>query len=298
MVTATTPTGKRGRKALASSDDKEAVTAAVATPGRPKRSGGKAAKVARKPVGKDAALEKGAVAAANGTYDAIKAAALKVTEANLVPDLARSVAKKARKRISRSSASRPKAGSRRAKPGLRPGAGTILGIAAAGIAAGIVANLGRKTVVQAPSIAAGDWLDALKVEHKMALALLDKLAGTTSAQPARRTTLLTQLKHALGKHAFTEENVIYPALREWGDKADADALNHEQGYHKQSLYELDEMDKTAPDFTRKVVDFRADLEAHIREEEDKIFPKLKDGLGVDENKRLTFLANREGFKLA
>lgn len=298
MVTATTPTSKRHRKAPASSGNKGANVAAVATPGRRKRTGGEASNARPKPAGKVAALEEGAVAATSGTFDAIKAAALKATETSLVPNLAKSMAKKARKRVSRTGASKPKAGSRRPKPGLRPGTGTILGIAAAGVVAGIVANLGRKTVVQAPSIAAGDWLDALRVEHKMALALVDKLAGTTSAQPGRRTTLLTQLKHALGKHAFTEENVIYPALRQWGDKADADALNHEQGYHKQSLYELEEMDKTAPDFTRKVVDFRADLEAHIREEEDKIFPKLKDGISADANRRLTFLANREGFKLA
>ena len=167
------------------------------------------------------------------------------------------------------------------------GAGKVIGVAAAGLAAGLVANLGRKAAVQAPSVMAGDWLEALKAEHKMALALLGQMEKTTSKQVAKRTLLLTQLKHALGKHAFTEENIIYPALREWGDKADADALNHEQGYHKQFLYELDGMDKASSDFTAKVVDFRTDLEAHIREEEDKIFPKLHGALTAEKNKALT-----------
>jgi iron-sulfur cluster repair protein YtfE (RIC family) len=166
------------------------------------------------------------------------------------------------------------------------------------LVAGIAANFGRKAAVQAPSVMAGDWFEALKTEHKAALALLDKLARSTPKQPAKRSMLLTQLKHALGKHAFTEENAVYPALREWGDKADADALSHEQAYHKQFLYELDKMDKAAPGFAQKVADFRADLESHIREEEDKIFPKLHKGLNTDQNKALTAAANKEGFKLA
>lgn len=178
------------------------------------------------------------------------------------------------------------------------GTGAMLGVAAAGLAAGLVANLGRKAAIQAPSVMAGDWFEALKLEHKAALALLDQMAKTSTAQTAKRAMLLMQLKHALGKHAFTEENVIYPALREWGDKADADALSHEQGYHKQYLYELDGMDKASPEFVIKCADFRADLNAHINEEEEKIFPQIHAALGADKNKALTAMANKEGFKLA
>jgi hemerythrin superfamily protein len=152
--------------------------------------------------------------------------------------------------------------------------------------------------VQAPSVMAGDWLEALKGEHRAALALLDQLGKTTEKQVAKRTLLLAELRHALGRHAFTEENVIYTALREWGDKADADALNHEQGYHKQYLYELDGLAKGEPAFAGRVADFRKDLESHIREEEDKIFPKLHKALSAEKNKALTALANKEGFKLA
>jgi hemerythrin superfamily protein len=178
------------------------------------------------------------------------------------------------------------------------GAGTMLGVAAVGLAAGLVANLGRKAAIQAPSVMAGDWFEALKLEHKAALALLDQIAKTTDTQTAKRSMLLMQLKHALGKHAFTEENVIYPALREWGDKADADALNHEQGYHKQFLYELDGMDKASSEFVIKCADFRADLNAHINEEEEKIFPQFHAALSAEKNKALTAMANKEGFKLA
>ncbi|KQS05164.1 hemerythrin [Sphingomonas sp. Leaf357] len=175
---------------------------------------------------------------------------------------------------------------------------SIVGAAAAGVVTGLAVNLGRKIVVQSPSALAGDWLDAVKVEHKLALGLFDKLQATGSEDTGKRTVLLTQLKHALGKHAFTEENVIYPALRAWGDKADADKLNHDHGYVKQNLYDLEEMDNASPNFLEMVASFRAELEAHIREEEDMIFPPLHAALGKERNAHITVLANKEGFKLA
>ena len=114
----------------------------------------------------------------------------------------------------------------------------------------------------------------------------------------KRTTLLVQLKHALGKHAFTEENVIYPALRSWGDKADADKLNHDHGYVKQYLYELTEMAKDAPGFLDTVRRFRTDLEKHMREEEQDLFPRLKLRISPEKTRELTSAVNREGLKLA
>ena len=187
-----------------------------------------------------------------------------------------------------------------AKPDATRGAsvGTVIGAAAAGLAAGLVANLGRKAAAQAPSVFAGDWLEAVKSEYKAALALFDTIQATSGDQPAKRAHLLLQLKHALGKHAFTEENAIYPALREWGGKADADKLNHEHGYVKQYLYTLDNMGKDDPRFLPQIAEFREALETHIREEEETIFPPLHAALGDKKNRTLTFAANKEGFKLA
>ncbi len=174
----------------------------------------------------------------------------------------------------------------------------LVGAAAAGLAAGLAVNLGRKALVQAPSALSGDWFDAVKTEHAMALALFDQLQKTTSDEGAKRSTLLMQLKHALGKHAFMEENVLYPALREHGDKADADKLNHDHGYVKQYLYDLENLDSASTAFLAMVDDFRREIEEHIREEESSIFPPLHAALGPDANAKLTAQANKEAFKLA
>jgi hemerythrin superfamily protein len=174
----------------------------------------------------------------------------------------------------------------------------VLGVAAVGVVAGLAANLGRKAAVQAPSAMAGDWFDAIKAEHKATLLLFDAMQKTTDAQKTKRSTLLMQLKHALGKHAFMEENVVYPALREAGDPEDADKLNHEHGYVKQYLYELTNLDKGSPMFLDKVAAFRKDIEKHIEEEEVEIFPGFHAKLSAEKNKAVTIAANKEAFKLA
>jgi hemerythrin superfamily protein len=185
-----------------------------------------------------------------------------------------------------------------AKSAVTGRAASLVGAAAAGLMTGLAVNFGRKLVVQAPTALAGDWLEGLKVEHKLALALFDQIQSTDDSEVAQRSALLTQLKHALGKHAFTEENVIYPALRAWGDKADADKLNHDHGYVKQYLYELEEMDNGVPAFLEKVAEFRAQIEDHMREEEDAIFPPLHAALDEAGNAKVTAQANKEGLKLA
>lgn len=176
---------------------------------------------------------------------------------------------------------------------------TSLALAAgAGVIAGLAANVVRKAIVQGPTALAGNWDEALAAEHKATIAILDALDQTTEANTTKRNILLMQLKHALGKHAFQEENVVYPALRDHGAIEGADALNTEHGYVKQYLYELDMLAKDSPAWIAKVREFRILLEGHMAEEEGKLFPKLRDQLGEAGNKAVTLAMNKEGLKLA
>lgn len=178
------------------------------------------------------------------------------------------------------------------------GALKLMGVAALGMAAGLAANFGRKLVVQAPSMAAGSWMEALAAEHRMVLKLFDAIEATDDSQKAKRTLLLTQIKHALGKHAFEEENVIYPALRDHGSPEEAERLIVEHGDVKHFLFELETMPNDSPAFLSTIRGFRESLEAHIREEEDVIFPAFDARLGEEERRTLTASMNREGLKLA
>jgi hemerythrin superfamily protein len=176
--------------------------------------------------------------------------------------------------------------------------GKLAGATAAGAALGVLAMLGRKAAMQASTALAGDWMDGLIAEHRAVLKLFDSLEATDDKAAGRRTMLLGQIRHALAKHAIEEENVIYPALREAGKVEQADELTREHGYVKQYLYELENMPRTGPAFLEKVRSFRTDLEEHMDEEEEVLFPALRTQLSEEKNALLTKAMNREGFKLA
>ena len=175
------------------------------------------------------------------------------------------------------------------------GAGPIIGAAIAGAAFGIAANFGRKFMTQAMSGVAGDWDEVLATEHDMTLTLFDKMLATDPSQTFKRTMMVKQLTHALDKHAHQEENVVYPALREAGQKVEADQLNGEHGYVKTYLYELNRMPADDPFWLEKVREFRGLIAEHAKMEEEQVYPTLKKGLDEETNARITSLMNRDGF---
>ena len=67
---------------------------------------------------------------------------------------------------------------------------------------------------------------------------------------------------------------------------------------KQYLFELGGMAADHPQFLPKIADFRAMLEEHMREEEEKVFPRLRSVLSKEDNAKLTKAMNLEGLKLA
>jgi hemerythrin-like domain-containing protein len=170
--------------------------------------------------------------------------------------------------------------------------------AAAGVATGLLANLLRKALVQAPTVFAGQWDEALAAEHAAALKIFDLLEKTTDSATTRRSFLLMQLKHAISKHAFQEENVVYAMMRDQGLTEAADHLNHEHGYVKQYFFDLTEMEKSDPAWLPKLKEFRGLIESHMSEEEDNLFPKLRERLSETQNKHITAAMNKEGLKLA
>lgn len=174
----------------------------------------------------------------------------------------------------------------------------LVAAAAAGLAVGLAANFGRKAIVQAPTAAKGDWDEGLKAEHKATLKIFDAIEATDEKNTLRRQMLLIQLKHALSKHAFEEENVVYPAMRDHGQVEAADELVHDHGYVKQYLFDLSEMQPSDPAWIAKVRAFRADIEKHIRSEEEELFPKLKEALGDEGNAHVTSVMNKAGFAAA
>jgi hemerythrin-like domain-containing protein len=177
-------------------------------------------------------------------------------------------------------------------------AGPLIGAALAGAAIGFAANFGRKFMVQAMSGASGDWDQVLTTEHDMTKAIFEKMLATDSSQTWKRSMLLMQLRHAMDKHAYEEEMVVYPALREANEAVTADELETEHGQMKTFLYELGEMEADAPDWLEKVRQFRDLAVEHMEMEEHEVFPRFKQAMTDEQSAKITSLVNRDGFWMA
>jgi hemerythrin superfamily protein len=176
--------------------------------------------------------------------------------------------------------------------------GPIIAAGIAGAAIGLAANYGRKALMQGMESMAGDWDEILAAEHDMALAIFDKMLATDQSQTFKRKMLLMKLTHALDKHAHQEEMVVYPALREANETADADHLEGEHGYIKTFIFELNELGPAASNWLEKVREFRQLVSSHAHMEEEQVFPRFKQDMDEEQNAHITSLVNRDGFWMA
>jgi hemerythrin superfamily protein len=200
---------------------------------------------------------------------------------------------------SRSTSSRPKSSSSGNGSAFRWGsAGAIAGAALGGAALAIAANLGRKFAVQGLRASKGNWADSLAAEHQAVLGIIDKMLETDESQTMQRKMLLMKLGHALDKHAYAEEHVVYPALREANDVSDAEELETEHGEVKEFLYRLHHMELDDPAWLNTIREFRNSVSAHARMEEDQVFPRLRSEIDDDLDARITKEVNKAGFMMA
>jgi hemerythrin superfamily protein len=170
--------------------------------------------------------------------------------------------------------------------------------AALGLLAGLAIPHARKAVMQGPSIAAGDWMEALKAEHRMVEKSFEMLLQTTETEVLKRQALLTKIAYALTKHGIEEENVVYPALVENGREEQARHLVEDHGDIKTFIYELRRIPIDDARWLVTAREFFSEVQEHVREEEEDIFPMFHDALPPEENAKLTKMLNWEGFKVA
>lgn len=180
----------------------------------------------------------------------------------------------------------------------RWGTGAIAGAALGGAALAVAANLGRKFLTQSLSGSQGNWAESLAAEHESVLATFDKMLATDPSQTMQRKMLLMKLGYALDKHAYAEEHVVYPALREANDAADAAELETEHGEVKEFLYRLQHMELDAPNWLETIREFRQAVESHAKMEEEEVFPRLRSEIDDELDARITKEVNKAGFMMA
>lgn len=168
----------------------------------------------------------------------------------------------------------------------------------AGVLAGLLLPAGRKMAAQGMTGVAGDWCDVLTAEHRVVEGLLNTLLETGETQTGKRKALLAKIDWGLSKHAFAEETVIYPALREFNtDTAEKD-LYDDHADIKILLAELRERPAGDPEWITYVKELHALFTTHAREEEVAVFPHLRERLSPQQNAHMTRLVNSQERRLA
>jgi hemerythrin-like domain-containing protein len=128
-----------------------------------------------------------------------------------------------------------------------------------------------------------DALTMLKEDHDKVKKMLADGESTTERGVKTRTELFARLKEELEIHERIEEEVLYPALKAH-PKARELAL---EGYEEHHVVDniLAELEQTAPDDEEWGAKFKVakeNLEHHIDEEENEMFPAARKAFSRDE----------------
>ena len=123
----------------------------------------------------------------------------------------------------------------------------------------------------------------LEADHEKVAGIFEKLEPTTERGVKTREDLFAQLKTELDIHAGIEETIFYPALKDV-DKTHDLVLEAYEEHHviKQLLAELDALSKDDEQWGAKLKVLQENVEHHVEEEEDELFPKAQKVLSAEE----------------
>ena len=121
-----------------------------------------------------------------------------------------------------------------------------------------------------------DALALLKDDHDKVKKMLDELDSTTERAEKTRTELFGKLKHDLTIHETIEEEILYPALKEFAKTRDITLEAYEEHHVvDQIVGELEATPVTDETWGAKLTVMKENLEHHIEEEEGDMFKKAR-----------------------
>lgn len=122
-------------------------------------------------------------------------------------------------------------------------------------------------------------IELLMQDHKEAASMMDQLETADKGGRSAKNIFL-QLKDALTLHTNIEEQIFYPALKNFDETSDMipESLEEHQEVDE-ILAEMSELNPGNDDFMDKLTELRNAIEHHVEEEENEMFPKAERLLG-------------------
>ena len=144
-----------------------------------------------------------------------------------------------------------------------------------------------------------DALTLLKADHDKVKGMLNKLDETTERAEVTRTEGLRTLKQELTIHETIEEEILYPALKEFSKTRDITFEAYEEHHVVDTI--MAELEQTPVDdetWAAKLTVMKENLEHHIEEEEGEMFKQARQVMDESELEALgeRMAARKEGMK--
>jgi hemerythrin superfamily protein len=125
--------------------------------------------------------------------------------------------------------------------------------------------------------------DLIRMDHTKVNTLFVEVQGTND--PQKLQEYFGQIYKDLTAHSEAEEQIVYPAVRSY--YADTQELYDEQAEMKQMLEEIKSMNPSNIDeFKAKVQQLMSAVLKHVQEEENDMFPKIRDNFSDEQQKQM------------
>ena len=128
-------------------------------------------------------------------------------------------------------------------------------------------------------------ISLLKQDHGNVENLFHRFETLGPDAATEKADVRDKIVEHLSVHAAIEEQVFYPAVREkLGDQAGPAVLESLEEHHvvKWTLSELQKLQPTSERFDAKMTVLIESVRHHVKEEEDELFPKVRDAFTVEE----------------
>lgn len=138
---------------------------------------------------------------------------------------------------------------------------------------------------KAATVTASDAIDLLVQDHDKVENMFTKIEQGVNKETGE--DLFTKIYHELTLHAIVEEQIFYPAVAKNPGFKDLlkDAFS-EHAEVKQQLGDISYLEAGSAEWTKMMGKVWKELQHHINDEEEKLFPKVREALSEKELKAL------------
>jgi hemerythrin superfamily protein len=136
-------------------------------------------------------------------------------------------------------------------------------------------------------------VELLKTDHRTVEELFSRVRDNEDGD---NSDVFARIKLELDTHAHIEEMIFYPHCLKNGNEELQKIVREGIEEHKQVklfLAEMDEESGRQPEFKAKMQVLMEDVEHHVEEEEDELFPLAEDQFGDETLRRLGALLEAE-----